>query len=162
MRRINAAVDRSVEWLVVAIFLAMVLVGGFQVFNRFVLNSSLSWSEEFQRYGQVWLVFLGIPVAYEKGMHIGMDSAQAVFAEPGKRGFLLLVDVLWCILGMVILVGLYRLSAFLGFQRSAGLGIPMTWAYGGMAIGAAYMIFVGARRIGTNLLGRHSDLPDWR
>lgn len=161
MRVIGKAIDRFVEWTIVAIFLAMVIVGGFQVFNRFALNASISWSEEFQRYGQVWIVFLGIPVAYKRGMHIGMGTTQAMLTGSRKAAFYLFIDVLWCILGGIILFGIFKLSAFLGMQRSAGLGLPMTWAYAGMAIGAGYMIFVGMQRIVAHLRGRSADLPDW-
>ena len=56
------AVDRSVEYALFLIFLAFTLVGGLQVFNRFVLGLPLSWSEEFQKFGHIWMVMLAIPV----------------------------------------------------------------------------------------------------
>ena len=37
------AVDRSVEYVLFLMFLAFTLVGGLQVFNRFVLGLPLSW-----------------------------------------------------------------------------------------------------------------------
>ena len=67
MIRLFAWVDRGVEYAVAAIFAAMCAVGLLQVFNRFVLNRSLSWSEEFQIYCHVWIVFLAIPIAYRHG-----------------------------------------------------------------------------------------------
>ncbi len=67
------AVDRAVEYVLFLIFLAFTLVGGLQVFNRFVLGLPLSWSEEFQKFGHIWMVMLAIPVAYRRGAHLGMD-----------------------------------------------------------------------------------------
>ena len=61
MRRLFAAIDRGVEALVAAIFAAMCVVGLLQVFNRFVLNTSLSWSEEVQIFCHIWIVFLAHP-----------------------------------------------------------------------------------------------------
>jgi TRAP-type C4-dicarboxylate transport system permease large subunit len=74
MRRRLAAVDRGVEYLAAAIFAAMVVIGGLQVFHRFVLNSSLGWSEEAQVFGHIWIVFLGIPIAYRRGAHLFIET----------------------------------------------------------------------------------------
>jgi TRAP-type C4-dicarboxylate transport system permease small subunit len=56
--RLLAAVDRIFQALIATLFFAIVVIGGLQVFNRFVLNQSLSWSEEFMVYANVWMVFL--------------------------------------------------------------------------------------------------------
>ena len=76
------AVDRAVEYLLFLFFLAFTLVGGLQVFNRFVLGLPLSWSEEFQKYGHIWMVMLAIPVAYRRGAHLGHGHAAA---DPARR-----------------------------------------------------------------------------
>jgi TRAP-type C4-dicarboxylate transport system permease small subunit len=147
MRRLMSAIDRAFEALVVVIFAAMIVVGTAQVFNRYVLNMSLSWSEEFQRYGQIWLVFLAVPIAYRLGMHMGIDGLRAVLGERGRRWFTRFVDVLWMILGGAIALGTYQFMGLLSTQRSAGLGLPMHWVYAGVLIGAGYMILVGVRRL---------------
>ena len=49
--------------LVAAIFGLIVCIALLQVFHRFALNSSLSWSEELQIFGHIWIVFLGAAVA---------------------------------------------------------------------------------------------------
>ena len=67
------SIDRTVEFALFVIFLIFTLVGGLQIFNRFALGLPLSWSEEFQKFGHIWMVFLAIPVAYRRGAHIGMD-----------------------------------------------------------------------------------------
>jgi len=43
VQKLNASLDRLIEGLIALLFAAMVLVGGLQVFNRFVINQSLSW-----------------------------------------------------------------------------------------------------------------------
>jgi TRAP-type C4-dicarboxylate transport system permease small subunit len=68
----NRAVDRTVEMTVAFLFLAVVVIGGLQVLCRFVLNLPLAWSEELQIFGHVWIVFLTIPIAYNRGSHIMM------------------------------------------------------------------------------------------
>jgi TRAP-type C4-dicarboxylate transport system permease small subunit len=157
MKTLFRGIDRLVETAIFAIFLAIILVGTAQVINRYVFNSSLSWSEEFQKYGQIWVVFLGIPVAYRRGMHIGMDLLEVWFSPRGRRVFSLGIDLLWLLLAAATLMGLKTLMPLLAMQRSPGLGLPMDWVYAGLLIGMSYSVFVSLRRIATTLQG--IDIP---
>ena len=81
MSRAFALIDRAVELLVAVIFAAMCVVGLLQVFNRFVLNASLSWSEEAQIFGHIWIVFLAIPIAYRRGVHLYVETFRRNIAR---------------------------------------------------------------------------------
>lgn len=153
MSRVMSLIDRLVETVVVVTFGAMIAVGAAQVFNRYFLNMSLSWSEEFQRYGQIWLVFLAIPIAYRRGMHMGIAGLRNVLDERGRRWFVAFIDLCWIGLGAAIALGTFRFMPLLSTQRSAGLGLPMHWVYAGILIGALYMILIGVRRIVAAVAG---------
>nr|CAD6596155.1 TRAP transporter small permease [arsenite-oxidising bacterium NT-25]CAD6617442.1 TRAP transporter small permease [Rhizobium sp. Khangiran2] len=153
MIRLMSIVDRLVETIVIVTFAAMIAVGTAQVFNRYFLNVSLSWSEEFQRYGQIWLVFLAIPVAYRRGMHMGIAGLRNVLSESGRRWFVRFIDLCWIGLGIAIALGTYQFMGLLRTQRSAGLGLPMNWVYMGILMGAAYMVLIGIRRITASFAG---------
>lgn len=154
MTRFMAFLDRLVEAVVVVTFAAMIAVGAAQVFNRYFLNVSLSWSEEFQRYGQIWLVFLAVPVAYRRGMHMGISGLRRYLGEPGRRWFTRFIDLCWMLLGGAIALGTLQFMGLLSTQRSAGLNLPMHWVYSGILIGACYMILIGIRRLAASLAGR--------
>jgi TRAP-type C4-dicarboxylate transport system permease small subunit len=141
------AVDRTVEYALFLMFLAFTLVGGLQVFNRFVLGLPLSWSEEFQKFGHIWMVMLAIPVAYRRGAHLGMDMLLRLMPSPVQRGVGLVTEILWLILALAI--GRYTLviMQIAKNQDSPGLGIAMDYVYSGMVIGAAYLAFVALRRL---------------
>jgi TRAP-type C4-dicarboxylate transport system permease small subunit len=153
MGRLMSAIDRTVEAAVIVVFGAMIAVGTAQVFNRYFLNVSLSWSEEFQRYGHIWLVFLAIPIAYRRGMHMGIAGLRNFLGAHGQVWFTRAIDVLWLVLGGAIALGTYRLMGVLSTQRSAGLGLPMHWVYAGVLIGASYMILIGVRRLLASFMG---------
>jgi len=143
------AVDRTVEFALFAIFLAFTLVGGLQVFNRFVLGLPLSWSEEFQKFGHIWMVMLAIPVAYRRGAHLGMDMLLRLLPVLAQRLVAILTELLWLVLAVAI--GRYTLviMAVARHQESPGLGLPMHWVYAGMVIGSAYLALVAVRRFAT-------------
>ncbi len=141
------AVDRASEILIIALFAGIVLVGGLQVLSRYGFNASLSWSEEFQRYGLIWIVFLALVVGYRRGAHIGMG----IFLEKLPRSVQLpvgwFIDLLWLGLGlaMVIYSAFYTSAAGMSFirsvgrQSSAGMGLRMDIVYACIVIGGAYL-----------------------
>lgn len=147
MRAVLTAVDRAMEFALFAIFLAFSLVGGLQIFNRFALGLPLSWSEEFQKFGHVWMVFIAIPVAYRKGAHIGMDAILTRMPQGVQRAIALIIEIMWLILALAIVVFTLRLMEVAKFQDSPGLGLRMDWVYAGMVLGAAYLALIAVRRI---------------
>jgi TRAP-type transport system small permease protein len=151
MLRLFAAVDRAFESALFGIFLVFSLVGGLQVFNRFVLNISLSWSEEFQKFGHIWMVFLAIPIAYRRGAHIGMDMALGMLPDRIKRSIEFLIEILWLILAVAIGYLTTIIMEVARNQDSPGLGVPMNYVYFGLTLGSTYLAFCVLRRIAVRL-----------
>lgn len=147
MRKLFGWIDRGVEYAVAAIFAAMCLVGLLQVFNRFVLNRSLSWSEEFQIYCHVWIVFLAIPIAYRYGAHMAVESLKSLL--PGKiaRAFDSFIELLWIWFAVSLAWLAWRVSEVAQLQSSPGLELPMNYVYYSMVAGGAYLLLVVLRRI---------------
>lgn len=149
MIRLFAWIDRGVEYAVAAIFAAMCAVGLLQVFNRFVLNRSLSWSEEFQIYCHVWIVFLAIPVAYRHGAHMSVEAFRARLPRRLGVAFNNLIELLWIWFAVSLAWLAWRVSEVAKLQSSPGLDLPMNWVYYSMVVGGAYLLLVVLRRIFT-------------
>lgn len=146
-------IDRFFEVTIILLFIAMILAGGAQVFNRFVLNQSLSWSEEFQRYAHIWIVYLAIPVAYQRGMHIGMDILKARFPRAVQRRLGYFVHLLWIVLGSAIVLFSRRILEVTARQRSPGMGLQMNYVYIGLVVGSVYLVLVATRKLITEIVG---------
>ena len=58
--------DNLEEALLIALLVMMTLLMGLQVFSRYILNASLSWSEELTRYLFIWSGFLSISYCIKK------------------------------------------------------------------------------------------------
>jgi TRAP-type C4-dicarboxylate transport system permease small subunit len=147
VKRLFAAIDRGVEGLVAAIFAAMCAVGLLQVFNRFVLNKSLSWSEEFQIFCHIWIVFLAIPIAYRRGAHVSVESLRAMLPRRVNLAFDYLIEFLWVWFAVALTWLSWRVSEVAKLQGSPGLEIPMSYPYYGMVLGGAYLLLVVLRRL---------------
>ncbi len=147
MKSLFAAIDRTIELIVAAIFAGMVLVGAWQVFSRFVLNSTPSWSEEIQIFGHIWLVFLAIPIAYRRGAHITVEAIRRVLAPWMNKALDLINELLWVGFAIATAYYSYRVSLVTGNSVSPGLEIPMSYPYYGMILGSVYLLFVVVRRL---------------
>jgi TRAP-type C4-dicarboxylate transport system permease small subunit len=147
VKRLFGWIDRGVEHGVAAIFAAMCAVGLLQVFNRFVLNSSLSWSEEFQIYCHVWIVFLAIAIAYRRGAHLSVESFSGMLPPRARRVFDVVIELLWIWFAVALAYLGWRVSEVAKLQSSPGLEIPMSYPYYGMVVGGAYLLFVVLRRL---------------
>ena len=137
----------------VVLFVAMISVGFGQIFNRFVLNASLSWSEEFQRFGHIWLVFLAIPIGYRRGAHIGVDLLERGLPAGAARVLVLIIDFCWFVLGAAVVLTTLELMTVARMQTAPGLGITMDKVYFGLVLGGGYLVFVASGRIAVGLRG---------
>src|SRR5262245_21642205 len=157
MKPLFAAIDRSIELFVAAIFAAMVMIGSWQVFSRFVLNSTPSWSEEVQIFGHIWLVFLAIPIAYRRGAHITVEAIRRMISPWLSKALDLLIESLWIGFAVATAYYSYRVSLITQNSVSPGLEIPMSYPYYGMILGSAYLLLVVIRRLAGERPARDPD-----
>ncbi|MDH3235858.1 MAG: TRAP transporter small permease subunit, partial [Alphaproteobacteria bacterium] len=65
--------NRILDTIAAALMGTIVVVMVVQVFARYVLNDSLIWAEELCRYLLIWITFLFIGIAFERGEFIAID-----------------------------------------------------------------------------------------
>ncbi len=66
--------DSIAQWLAIALVGVIAVAMILQVFFRYVVNSSLSWSEELSVWSLVWLVFIGSVVLIRNWEHINIPT----------------------------------------------------------------------------------------
>jgi TRAP-type C4-dicarboxylate transport system permease small subunit len=145
--RVVEVVDVVARALIAVLFFAIVIVGGMQVFNRFVLNQSLSWSEEFMVYANVWMVFLAVPVGYKRGSHIGMDLFVKRLPAGPHQVMALAIDCLWLVLATAIVFYTTVIMGVARNQFSPAMDVRMDRIYLGLVVGWSYMMLLAIRKI---------------
>ena len=85
MRKLLGRLVTLVEWWAVCLLAGLVVVVCLGVFFRYVLNSSLTWYDEFASYMLVWLTFYGTVVADYHRRHIGFDLLVNKLAPPARK-----------------------------------------------------------------------------
>ena len=135
----------------------MVVVGFLQVTNRYLFNSSLSWSEEFQKFAHIWLICLTIPVAYRNNAHLGMDIIYRRLSERSRFFFDQVLNICWLSFGVLLALFTVGLIDVAKDQLSPGLRIGMGWIYAGLFIGNCYLVVTAIQKFVENIhLRKHS------
>ncbi|MHC2702928.1 TRAP-type mannitol/chloroaromatic compound transport system permease small subunit [Bradyrhizobium liaoningense] len=83
LSRINAPVARVGMYLSVTGLLVIVTIVFYQVFGRYVLNSSPTWTENLALVLILYVTLIGAAVGVRDAGHIGMDSLLVML--PGSR-----------------------------------------------------------------------------
>ena len=122
------------------VLLAMTIVVVLQVICRYLLGAALTWSEEFARFGLVWITFLGAGIALRRRAHVGVQAIVELFS-PGVRKIVQVFTI-------ITVVGFLLTAAFKGMelaffnmkQYSPAMGMPMGLVYLAIPSGCLVMI----------------------
>jgi TRAP-type C4-dicarboxylate transport system permease small subunit len=141
MREALLRLDRlttGAAWAVACVLLAIIsALGLWQVLARFVFSQPSTWTEESMRRLLIWMVMLGVVVAFRRGALVSVDLMLRT-----ARGWWLQV-VRWVItltalayLGVLVWFGI-NLVTRVRFQTFASMELSMGWAYAALPAGAA-------------------------
>ncbi|MBW9071076.1 TRAP transporter small permease [Agrobacterium pusense] len=66
--------------------IAMTLIVGWQVFARYILNDSPSWSEPLSLHLMSWFIMLGAAVGVRESVHLGLDILRYMMPPRVQKG----------------------------------------------------------------------------
>lgn len=135
-------VRRLVEWFLALIMASYAIIICTQVFYRFVLNSSLTWTEEVVRYALLWGVMVGAGVASDRGAHVALDPLRGLLKSRRAQ-----VGLSWIVGGLVIVfcaIVSYASVEYIGRlwnMTSPAAQLPMRYVFAAIPTGCGLMIF---------------------
>lgn len=151
-RATSTVVSNVTLWVATAFGAIMVVTVFINVIGRYLLSFSLPWGEELPRYLLIAMVFLGSSTALERGRHVRLHVFLNLLPKKLALVLLLLGDLLvgWFLIVLIRFGrGLIQLEG--SAQTMPVMGLPMTWVYIWIVIGAALMVFHLVRVILDNL-----------
>ena len=125
-------VNGFLEWVLIAIFALLVLDVLFQVFSRYMLGTSFTWTEEFARFSLIWLTILGAAYLSGKREHLSMDFLYQKFSVSNKRKASILIEILIFLFALFVMVigGFNLVYTTLHLEQLSGtLRIPLGYVY---------------------------------
>ncbi len=125
-------INKVLEFLLVLIFALLVLDVLWQVFSRYVLNTSFSFTEELARFSLIWLSILGAAYLNAKREHLSMDFFYKKLPIDKQKKVLYLIEFCVLLFALVVMVigGFNLVFTTLHLEQLSGtLRVPLGYIY---------------------------------
>ncbi len=149
MKKIISIIDTIEEKVLVYTFAFSIALIFFQVFMRYVMNNSLSWSEELARYIFIWQGWVGVSFCERFKQHIKIDMVKNLFKGPANKGMEivslilgLICAALFVYYGFIFVVQIHSTGSF-----SPALKVPMWLIYLSLPVSCIFYILRVVLRI---------------
>jgi TRAP-type C4-dicarboxylate transport system permease small subunit len=139
--------------IILAILLGtIVAVMFFQVFFRYILNNSLSWSEEVVRFLFIWLTFLGAALNIRDKWHISVDFFVNILPKKWREAMVLFNSILLLLFLFFLTIGGFVWVYFAEGASSSALGLPLHLTlYGALPVTSMIGSYYAIRNIKRRL-----------
>ena len=157
--RILAAISTLALWIAGAGLVAMTVIVAYQVFMRYVVNASPSWTEGGSIMIMSWFIFLGAAVGVRENFHMGFDVLLYVLSKGAKAWLRAISDlaIFAFAFGMLWYGGELALRGWT--VRIPVIGLPQTFTYLPIVLSGVLMCLFSLERILLRLAGENVDEP---
>lgn len=150
MNKFHNFILSGLKNVIILQMIAIVLIVSLQVFTRFVLQSSSSFTEELARFLLIWIGLFGAAYGYQMNAHLGLDIITNKLQGNFKKviaaisHLLVLMFAIW-----VMVIGGSTLVALTlePVQISAAMGIKMAYVYVAIPISGLLIVYFGLLKI---------------
>ncbi len=153
MKQAFDIINRVIEKALVLIFALLVLDVLWQVFARYVLADSPSFTEEFARFSLIWMSILGMAYLSGQREHLTMDFIYRKMSDRLQRRVSILIEVLVIIFAIAVMIvgGLNLVYTTLTLhQESSALHIPLGYVYAIVPISGILIVFYSLYHMTTD------------
>lgn len=153
--RLLSQLAKLALWVSGAGLTLMTIIIFWQVFSRYVLNSSPSWTESFSVLLMGWFIFLGAAVGVRERTHLGFDVLLYFLPPSGKGVLRSISDVVVFAFGFGMIVYGIQLSRLTWNTVMPSLDLPGGVGFLPVVLGGALVCLFSLER----LAGRFAGLP---
>lgn len=153
-------VNKILEWFLIIIFALLVLDVLFQVFSRYILGTSFTWTEEFARFSLIWLTILGAAYLNAKREHLSMDFLYRKLSPVNKKRTSVLIEIFVLLFALIVMVigGFNLVYTTLHLEQLSGtLRVPLGYVYAIMPFSGVLIICFSIYHISNIITNKISD-----
>ena len=125
----------------------MTVIVGWQVFGRYVLNSSPSWSEQAALTLMIWYVLLAAAAGVREGFHIRIVALEEAVGPKAKRGMRMVQDLIVASCGIAMTIWGGELVIRSWEHIIPSLGLPRGLAYLALPISGVLIALFSLERM---------------
>jgi len=137
--------------LIFILVILLLILSLLQVFFRYILNFSISWTEELSRYIFIWMVFLSGFFTVQEKLNIRLDIIINLFTSSHRKWLNICIDIFTAMFLLSIFIFGVKYSIFSMEQRTPALNIPKGYIYMALPIGSLLMFISIIRILKTNI-----------
>ena len=157
LRRVSNADNNVVSYTGMILFVILIFACVAQVFFRFVLNNSLSWTEELARYCFIWMHMIGASLLIEANGHATVTVILDLMHGAVRKVFDILIELIILFNGVVMLHSGWVLSYSSRNNLSTAMSVPMWMINSSVAVGGLLLVFQALVRIAVVLAGEQTQ-----
>lgn len=131
-----------VEYFLMVLLAAAILIVGSQITFRYIFNSPLSWSEQGARFLFIWLTMMSVPCIFRRKGMIAFDLITGMFPERTRTAVEILVQFIVMFFAVFYLYTSLTLMMKTGSRVTAGVAIPQNLIYVAPPISMTLLILV--------------------
>lgn len=151
--RVLTAISNIALWLSGIGLVLMTILIACQVFFRYVLNSSPSWTEATATMLMAWFIFLGAAIGVREGFHLGFEILLVSVSPAVARAMRNLSDAIVCLFGIGMVVYGGQLVAGTWSATLPTLGLPGGFVYLPIVAGGALTSLFCLERLAQRMSG---------
>ena len=140
LRRLSDGLNTVCKWAGGALFLAMVAIIVIQVIARYILRSSLSWTEETSRFFFIWIVLLGTVIGVHDHSHVAVEFLLNMLPRTVNRLLRTSYTLCLCVLAGVMIWFGTELACAVAVQLSPATRVSMSYVYASVPVCAVIML----------------------
>ena len=160
LTRLNARLARWGAYVSVAGLIAIVAVVAWQVFGRYVLNSSPTWTETLALVLVLYVTLIGAAVGVRDAGHLGMESLLVMLPAEPRRWLGVAIHVLVGVFGAAMVWNGWILGASVAAYKLANLGLSEAVRYAPLVISGALIVLFSIEHV-IALVFREEVVPAW-
>ncbi len=131
-KSLNSLTDKLEKYTLFFLFAigsVMLIVTWMHVFFRYVVNSSLTWSEEFLKIALVYFCLISASILTKRRGHIGIVIFREKFPYRIQKIMIEIIYVLMFIISIILVACGIDLVSRSFFQKTPAMGIPYMYLY---------------------------------
>lgn len=141
LHRVSDTVNKVVSWTGFALFTVLIIACVMQVFFRFVLNNSLTWTEELARYCFVWMHMIGASLLIEARGHATVTVILDMLHGVVRKIVDIIIEMIIFFNGSVMLYAGLKLAISTRNNLSTAMSVPMWVINISVAVGGILLMF---------------------
>jgi TRAP-type C4-dicarboxylate transport system permease small subunit len=132
--------DHLIEGVCAILMVALAVVVFIQVFNRFILQTPLAWSEDLAMLLYQWVVFVGASLGVKRMRHFGIELVVRQFPERWRHRIELATPLVMLVVAVVMVVQGYNILTLNMNRIYSTMNLSYVWAFLPIPLGGVLII----------------------